>query len=101
MIVILRKYRIKDGADIERYIGYYCGFYPDYDIVDKLKSLTAMSLLKAYQHAKSNEHLGNYYKNLKYHLSMIPEKKNYTNLDGLSLLDLEDDSHLQLAPDDE
>ena len=46
-----------------------------------------MSLLKAYQHTKSNEHLANYY------------KKNYTNLDGLSLLDLEDDSHIELAPD--
>ena len=46
-----------------------------------------MSLLKGYQHTKSNEHLANYY------------KKNYTNLDGLSLLDLEDDSHIELAPD--
>ena len=98
IVPIRKKYRIKDGADIERYVGNYCGIYPDDEIVDRLKKLTAMSLVKAYLHVKSNGYLSNYYINLKYHLSMILEK-NYINLDGLSLYDFEDDSHLELAPD--
>ena len=99
MIVLIRKkYRIKDGVDIEKYVGNYCGIYPDEEIVDRLKKLTTMSLVKAYLHVKSNGYLSHYYINLKYHLSIILEK-NHINLDDLSLHDFEDDSYLELAPD--
>ena len=98
IVPIRKKYRIKDGVDIERCVGNYCGIYPDEEIVDRLKKLTAMSLVKAYLHVKSNGYLSHYYMNLKYHLSVTLEK-NYIKLDGLSLYDFEDDSHLELAPD--
>ena len=57
IIIIKRKYRLRNGADIERYIGNYCDFYPDYDIVDKLKELSLKSLIKAFQYIKNNDNL--------------------------------------------
>ena len=89
IVPIRKKYRIKDGVDIERYVGNYCGIYPDEEIVDRLKKLTGMSLLKAYLHVKINGYLSCYYINLKYHLSMILELSH----------DFKDDSQLELAPD--
>ena len=97
IVPIRKKYRIKDGADIERYVGNYCGIYSEDEIVNRLKKLTAMSLVKAYLHVNSNGYLTNYYINVKYHLSMILEK-SFINLNGLLLYDFEDDSHLELAP---
>ena len=98
IVPIRKKYRIKHGVDIERYVGNYCGIYPDDVIVDRLKYLATMSLVKPYLHVKSNGYLSSYYMNLKYHLSMILEKK-YINLDRLSLYDFEDGLNLELAPD--
>ena len=89
IVPIRKKYRIKDGADIERYVGNYCGVYSDEEIVDRLKKLSGMSLLKAYLHVKTNGYLSCYYMNLKYHLSIILEQSH----------DFKDDSHLELAPD--
>ena len=74
IIPIRKKYRIKDGVDIEKYVGNYCDIYPDDEIIDRLKKLTGMSLVKVYLHVKNNEYLSNYYRNLTYHLSMILEK---------------------------
>ena len=99
MIVLIRKkYRIELGVDIERYVGYYCSYYPDDDIVEKLTKLSTKSLVKAYLYAKNNVHLGNYFLNLKEHLSTNLEKK-HINLNGLSPNDFEDDSYLELATD--
>ena len=93
-----KKYKIEGGADIERYVGNYCGIYPDNIIVDRLKKLSTMSLGKAYLYVKNCGHFGNYFINLKYHLSAVLEQR-CINLDGLSLHDFEDDSNLELAPD--
>ena len=57
IVIIRRKYRLRNGADIERYIENYCDFYPDYDIVDKLKELSLMFLVKAFQCIKNNDNL--------------------------------------------
>ena len=96
--LIRKKYKIKDGVDIKRYVGNYCGIYPDDVTIDRLKKLATRSLVKAYLHVKSNQYLGSYYRNLKYHLSVILDK-NYINLNALSPYDFEDDSHLEVAPD--
>ena len=58
MIVPIRqKYRINSDVDFEKYVGNYCGVYPDQEIVDRIKKLSAMSLVKAYLHVKSNANL--------------------------------------------
>ena len=76
MIVPIRqKYRINNGADFEKYVENYCGVYPDQEIVDRIKKLSAMSLVKAYLHVKSNANLSSYYENLRYHVAVTLEKK--------------------------
>ena len=78
MIVPIRqKYRINNDVDFEKYVGNYCGIYPDQEIVDRIKKLSAMSLVKAYLHVKSNANLSSYYENLRYHVAVTLEKKNY------------------------
>ena len=98
IVPITKKYRIKDGVDIEKYVGTYCGVYPDDVTIDNLKYLSTKSLVKAYLHIKSNQYLSNYYRNLKYHLFVILEKRNNIS-NGVLLYDFENDSHLDLAPD--
>ena len=93
-----KKYRTEGSADIERYVENYCGIYSDNIIVDRLKKLSTMSLGKAYLYIKNCGYFGNYFINLKYHLSAVFEQR-CINLDGLLLHDFEDDSNLELAPD--
>ena len=75
----------------------YCGIYLDQEIVDRIKKLSAMSLVKVYLHVKSNANLSSYYENLRYHVAVTLEKKCIINLDGVLMYDFEDDSHLELA----
>ena len=99
MIVLTsKKHRIENGVDIEKYVGAYCGVYPDNITIDRLKNLSTKSLVKAYLHVKSNQDLTSYYRNLRYHLFLLlRERDNMVN--GVLLYDFEDDSHLELAPD--
>ena len=99
MIVLTNKrYRLKDGADVEKYVQFYCGTYPDNEIIKLLKSLSTKSLIKAYAHTKENRLVNSYYRNLTYHLFLMLEKRNQM-INGTLIYDFEDDSHLELAPD--
>lgn len=97
MIGFTKKYRIENGVDIEKYVGNYCGVYPDDLTIDLLKKLSTKSLVLAYAHVKENKHLSSYYRNLNRHLYVLLEKRNNI-VDGMLLYDFEEDSHLELAP---
>ena len=75
IVPIRQKYRINNGVDFKKYVGNYCGIYPDQEIVDRIKKLSTMSLVKAYLHVKSNANLSSYYENLRYHVAVTLEKK--------------------------
>ena len=47
-----KKYRIEEGSDIENYVGYYCGTYPDNEMINLLKKLSTKSLVKAYAYVE-------------------------------------------------
>ena len=49
---ITQKYKIEEGSDIENYVGYYCGTYPDNETINLLKQLSTKSLVKAYIYVK-------------------------------------------------
>ena len=98
MIELKIKYKIKSGIEINTYIGNYCGYYPDEETMDRLERLSTLSLVKAYLYVKNNAHLCQYFKNLKSHFRVILEKRE-VNLNGVLSCDLEDDSHLEPAPD--
>ena len=97
IVFTTKKYRIESGVDVEKYVGAYCGVYPDSETISLLKSLSTKSLLKAYLHVKNNEHLSTYYRNLRLHLFVLLEKRN-NMINGTLLYDFEDNSHLELAP---
>ena len=92
-----RKYKIKNGPDIEKYIAYYCGTYPDTEIINLLNQLSTKSLIKAYMYVKQMKHLSNYYRNLAHHLFILLEKRN-SMINGSLIYDYEDDSQLQDVP---
>ena len=99
MIVLTNKrYRLKEGADVEKYIPFYCGTYPDNKIIELLKTLSTKSLNKAYQHTRKKQHENSYYRNLTYHLFLRLEKENQM-INGTLIYNFEDNSHLELAPD--
>ena len=91
------KYKIEDGPDIENYIGYYCGTYPDTETNNLLRQLSTKSLVKAYLYAKEKKHYTYYYRNLTYHLFILLGRRNNI-INGVLLYDFQDDSHLENAP---
>ena len=93
--VTTKKYRIERGVDIEKYVGAYCGSFPDSETINLLENLSTKSLVKAHIHAKNNEHFDSYYSNLKQHLFALLQKRNNI-INGIPLYDFEDDSHLEL-----
>lgn len=96
MIELKIKYKIESGIQINTYIGNYCGYYPDEEIIDRLERLSTLSLVKGYLYAKNNAYISSYFKNLKSHFSAILKKREI-NLNGVSSRDFEDDSHLEPA----
>ena len=98
IVFTTKKYRLEDGVDITKYVGSYCGTYPDNETINLLEKLSTKSLIKAYAHTRENRPLSNYYRNLTYHIFLLLEKRN-NMINGTLIYDFEDDSHLELAPD--
>lgn len=79
--MITIKKEIKNYDEFEKYIGSYCGPYPDYTINRLLNNLTLNSLLLAYSHLKINSNsqnlirLSNYYINLLTHVNETLKKE--------------------------
>ena len=92
-----KKYRIEEGSDIENYVGYYCGTYPDNEMINLLKKLSTKSLVKAYVYVEKKKQYSYYYRNLTYHLFVLLEKRN-NMINGTLIFDFEEDLHLELAP---
>ena len=55
MVVLLKKkYRIENGVDIEKYVGAYCGSFPDSETINLLEN-SAKSLVKAHTHTHTQK----------------------------------------------
>ena len=69
------KKEIKNFEKFERYIGNYCGIYPDFIIIKLLDNLTLNSLIFVYPHLKSNRYLSNYNMNLLEHVDQTLKRE--------------------------
>ena len=100
MIVPAREkaiYRLVERGDIINYIGHACNYIDD-EVRDKVKKLSDMSLLKAYEFTKEFADWNNFFDNLSNYLKYQLENNGYSNLKHLSLCNFKDDSHLEIAP---
>ena len=91
------KYKIEEGSDIENYVGYYCGTYPDTQTNHLLRQLSTKSLVKAYLYTKEKKHYSYYYRNLTYLLFILLGRRSNI-INGVLLYDFQDDAHLENAP---
>ena len=100
MIVPVRKkakYRLINGKDIVKYIGHACN-YIDKEVRDKIKELSDMSLVKAYEFTKEFANWNNYFENLSNYLKYELGNNSFNNLKQLSAYNFKNDSDLEIAP---
>ena len=99
MIVSVREnaaYRLIKGSDIINYIGYDCNNLNE-EVRDKVKKLSDMSLVKAYEFTREYADWNGFFKNLCNYLKYQLENNGYTNLKNLSAYNFGDDSRLKIA----
>ena len=89
-------YRLIEGGDIINYIGHACNYIDD-EVRGKIKKLSDISLVKAYEFTKEFASWNNFFDNLSNYLKHELENNGYSNLKHLSLYSFKDDSHLKIG----